>query len=97
MAHSEAQDSTLAQMRSSVLAALPPTRAHCQTIIKFQPASRHAFSLRWSRLTFFDHFSIQNAMFDFGIVESLHPCLCQKHPRTSIIVFAFGTTMSGFP
>ena len=37
------------------------------------------------------------AMFDFGIVESLHPCLCQKHPRTSIIVFALGITMSGLP
>ena len=89
--------SSLAQMRSSVRSALSPSRAHCQTIIKFHPASRHAASLRWSRLIFFDHFSIQNAIFDFGIVESLHPCLCQKQPRTSIIVLAFGITMSGLP
>ena len=95
--HSEAHKFTLAHMRSSVRLALSPSRAHCQTIIKFHPASRHAASLRWSRLAFFDHFSIQKAMFDFGIVESLHPCLCQKHPRTSMIVFALGITMSGLP
>ena len=84
-------------MRSSVRSVLAPSSAHCQTIIRFQPASRHAASLRRSRLTFFDHFSIQKAMLDFGIVESLQPCLCQKHPRTSIMVFAFGITMSGLP
>ena len=96
-AHSSLHAATLEQMRSSTRSALTPSRAHCQTIIRFQPASRHAASLRLSRLTFFDHFSIQKAMFDFGIVESLHPCLCQKHPRTSIIVFALGITMSGLP
>ena len=43
-----------------------------------------------SRLTFFDHFSIQNFTFDLGMVAALQPCRCQKHPRTSMIVFALG-------
>ena len=96
-AHSSLHASTFAQILSSVRSIVVPLSAHCHTTMRFQPASSHAFSLRWSRLTFLDHFSIQNAMFDFGMVESLHPCLCQKHPRTSIIVLALGITTSGFP
>jgi hypothetical protein len=32
-----------------------------------------------------------------GIVESAQPWRCQKHPRMSMMVLAFGTTMSGLP
>ena len=97
VAHSEAHCAIFEQMRSSVRPALTPSREHCQTTRRFQPESHQARSFRLSRLTFFDHFSIQNAVLDLGIVESLQPCLCQKHPRTSMIVRAWGTTISGLP
>ena len=96
-AASAAQAETLAAIRSSVRPARGPSRAHCHTIIRFHPAARQAASLRRSRRTFFDHFSIQKATFVFGMVDSRHPCRCQKHPRTSTIVFARGITTSGLP
>ena len=92
-----ANAATCEQTRLSVRSVFAPTSAHPQITITFQPASCQAVSLRRSRLTFFDHFSIQKAIFVFGMVDALQPCLCQKHPRTSMIVFALGITMSGRP
>ena len=96
-ASSSAHASSAVQMRSSVCSHFGLASAHPQTTIRFHPSLRHVASLRRSRRTFLDHFSIQNATLLFGIVESAQPCRCQKHPRTSMIVRARGTTMSGFP
>ena len=96
-ARSAAQEASLAQSLSSVLSRRDGASAHSQTMMRFQPPFAQSASLRMSRRTFFDHFSIQNATLDFGIVDSLQPCLCQKHPRTSTIVRAFGITTSGLP
>lgn len=96
-AHSSAQMSRAAHMRCIVLSQFIFPRAHSHTTIRFHPSLRQVSSLRMSLRTFLDHFSIQNATLLFGIVESAQPCLCQKQPRTSIIVRARGTTISGCP
>ena len=85
------------QMRSKVDSRFRADSAHPHTTIRFHPARRQALSLRRSRRTFRDHFSIQKATLLFGIVASAQPCRCQKQPRMSMIVRAFGMTMSGRP
>ena len=60
-------------MRRSDRSRFCPSNAQPHRTIRFQPPARHASSLRRSRLTFFDHFSIQKAMLLFGIVESAQP------------------------
>ena len=94
---SSAQALRHSQMRRRVRSRFMPSSAQPHTVITFQPSSFHDFSLRLSRLTFFDHFSIQNCTLLLGIVESAQPWRCQKHPRMSMMVLAFGTTMSGLP
>jgi len=96
-ASSSAQESSAWQIRRSVLSHFCLSSAQPHTTIRFQPSLRHAASLRLSRRTFFDHFSIQKATLLFGIVESAHPWRCQKQPRTSMIVRARGITTSGRP
>ena len=94
---SSAQESSAAHMRRRVRSRSRRSRAQAQTTIRFHPAFRQAASFRRSRRTFRDHFSIQNAMLLFGMVESAQPWRCQKQPRMSMIVRARATTMSGRP
>ena len=72
-AASSAQALRHSQIRRSVRSRFMPSSAQPHTVITFQPSSFHAFSLRLSRLTFFDHFSIQNCTLLLGIVESAQP------------------------
>ena len=72
-AFSSAQTFRHSQTRRSVRSRFNPSSAQPHIVIMFQPSSFHAFSLRLSRFTFFDHFSIQNCTLLLGIVESAHP------------------------
>jgi len=71
---------------------------HSQTTISFQPSILIASAFFLSRVTFCSNFVFQKAIFELGMVASLHPgWRCQKHPRTSMTVLYFGKTMSGCP
>ena len=84
-------------MRTSVSSRRTGLSAHSHTRITFQPRSFQSASCRRSRRTLLAHFVVQNSTLDFGIELTAQPWRCQKQPRTSMNVWARGTTTSGWP